>query len=190
MEKRSRLSDNVVPDMRYSQTRSKTIAETSNTSNRSSTADSARYKPVLAAFSQSNYNTGSKSGSKMSLRFSRIGHIASGLHDMAIPNASTDMSVTESTRERQDYYDYLSNQQRHTGSNFILKLDSADMIYTTPQIKVKIVGPYVFGDKIGKGAFGKVKEGLCSETLQRVAIKILNKKRLRKVPRGVETTLR
>lgn len=100
-------------------------------------------------------------------------------------------SESESTKERQDYYSYLENQQRHNHSNFIIKMDSADMVYTAPQhIKVKIVGPYVFGDKIGKGAFGKVKEGLCSETLQRVAIKILSKKRLRKVPRGIQTTLR
>jgi len=40
------------------------------------------------------------------------------------------------------------------------------------------------------GSFGKVKEGICSETLQRVAIKIINKKRLRRIPNGIENVLR
>ncbi|KAI8840623.1 hypothetical protein BJ741DRAFT_646816 [Chytriomyces cf. hyalinus JEL632] len=61
--------------------------------------------------------------------------------------------------------------------------------YGTPETVVKIIGPYILGDQIGKGAYGKVNEGLCSQTLQRVAIKIINKKRLRKIPNGVENAL-
>ncbi|KAJ3268391.1 Serine/threonine-protein kinase stk11, partial [Blyttiomyces sp. JEL0837] len=67
---------------------------------------------------------------------------------------------------------------------------SADIVYGNDAPTVKIIGPYLLGEKIGKGAFGKVKEGLCTETLQRVAVKIINKKRLRKVPNGVENALR
>ncbi|KAI8613350.1 kinase-like domain-containing protein [Chytriomyces sp. MP71] len=89
----------------------------------------------------------------------------------------------------QDYYDYVLLNQRHASSNFITKIGSADLDYGEPQTIVKIIGPYVMGDQIGKGAYGKVKEGLCSETLQRVAIKIINKKRLRKIPNGVENAL-
>lgn len=55
---------------------------------------------------------------------------------------------------------------------------------------VKMIGPYLLGDQIGKGAYGKVKEALCSETLQRSAIKIINKKRLRKIQNGVEGVVR
>ncbi|KAI9323914.1 hypothetical protein DFJ73DRAFT_875011 [Zopfochytrium polystomum] len=74
------------------------------------------------------------------------------------------------SRENQDYYDYLMLAQRHASSNFIHKIGSNEII--------------------GRGAFGKVKEGLCTETLQRVAVKIINKKRLRKVPNGIENALR
>ncbi|KAJ3084332.1 Serine/threonine-protein kinase stk11 [Rhizoclosmatium hyalinum] len=91
--------------------------------------------------------------------------------------------------ENPDYYDYVMLSQRHASSNFITKLGSQDIDYGTPETIVKIIGPYVMGEQIGKGAYGKVKEGLCSETLQRVAIKIINKKRLRKIPNGVENAL-
>ncbi|KAJ3411150.1 Serine/threonine-protein kinase stk11 [Chytridiales sp. JEL 0842] len=92
--------------------------------------------------------------------------------------------------ENPEYYEYLLISQRHASSNFITKLDSADIVYPTESAPVKVIGPYVLGDKIGKGSFGKVKEGICSETLQRVAIKIINKKRLRKIQNGVENVLR
>ncbi|KAH6576453.1 hypothetical protein BASA62_001374 [Batrachochytrium salamandrivorans] len=44
--------------------------------------------------------------------------------------------------------------------------------------------------KLGKGAFGKVKEGICSETLQRIAVKIIGRKRLKKAQNGLENTIR
>jgi hypothetical protein len=98
--------------------------------------------------------------------------------------------IDEGYRDNPDYYEYLLLSQRHASSNFITKLDSADVVYPTEAAPVKVIGPYVLGDKIGKGSFGKVKEGLCSETLQRVAVKIINKKRLRKVQHGIENVLR
>ncbi|KAI9351991.1 kinase-like domain-containing protein [Obelidium mucronatum] len=91
--------------------------------------------------------------------------------------------------DNQEYYDYVMLSQRHASSNFITKIGSGEIDYGTPETVVKIIGPYVMGEQIGKGAYGKVKEGLCSETLQRVAIKIINKKRLRKIPNGVENAL-
>ncbi|KAJ3070937.1 Serine/threonine-protein kinase STK11 [Podochytrium sp. JEL0797] len=91
--------------------------------------------------------------------------------------------------ENPEYYDYVMLSQRHASSNFITKIGSGEIDYGTPETVIKIIGPYVMGDQIGKGAYGKVKEGLCAETLQRVAIKIINKKRLRKIPNGVENAL-
>jgi serine/threonine protein kinase len=63
-------------------------------------------------------------------------------------------------------------------------------VYENKAAEIKFVGTYLLGNKIGKGAVGKVKEGVCSESLRRVAVKILNKKRLKKVPHGVENTIR
>ena len=89
-----------------------------------------------------------------------------------------------------DYYDYLLLCQRHASQNFIIKMESSELVYANATPTVKIIGPYILGGKIGKGSFGKVKEGLCSETLRRVAVKIINKKRLRKIQNGVENVLR
>ncbi|KAJ3126392.1 Serine/threonine-protein kinase STK11 [Nowakowskiella sp. JEL0407] len=103
----------------------------------------------------------------------------------------SDIGATEdSYRNNPEYYEYLMLCQRHASSNFIHKIDSAEVVWQEKAVNVKMIGPYLLGDQIGKGAFGKVKEGLCSETLQRVAIKIINKKRLRKVPNGVENVHR
>ncbi|KAJ3347222.1 Serine/threonine-protein kinase stk11 [Entophlyctis luteolus] len=88
-----------------------------------------------------------------------------------------------------EYYDYVMLSQRHASSNFITKIGSGEIDYGTQKTVVKVIGPYIMGNQIGKGAYGKVKEGICSQTLQRVAIKIINKKRLRKIPNGVEHAL-
>ncbi|KXS21072.1 kinase-like protein [Gonapodya prolifera JEL478] len=93
-------------------------------------------------------------------------------------------------RANPDYYEYLLQNQRVASSQFIQKMDSNDIIWRNEETVVKMIGPYILGDKIGKGSFGKVKEGICTETLQRVAVKIINKKRLRKVAYGVENTIR
>ncbi|KAJ3103889.1 Serine/threonine-protein kinase stk11 [Phlyctochytrium bullatum] len=103
---------------------------------------------------------------------------------------STVGPIDESYRDNTDYYEYLLLCQRHASSNFIQKIDSSEVVYGPQETKVKIIGPYLLGDQIGKGAFGKVKEGLCTDTLQRVAVKIINKKRLRKMQNGIENVLR
>ena len=89
-----------------------------------------------------------------------------------------------------EYFHYLMHQQRHSSSNFIQKIDSSEIVWRTEENVIKMIGSYMLGDQIGKGSFGKVKEGICSERLQRVAIKIVNKKRLRKVTNGVESMIR
>ncbi|KAI8843620.1 kinase-like domain-containing protein [Chytridium lagenaria] len=103
---------------------------------------------------------------------------------------STVGPIDDSYRDNPDYYEYLLLCQRHASSNFIQKIDSSEVVYGPQETVVKVIGPYVLGDQIGKGAFGKVKEGLCTDTLQRVAVKIINKKRLRKMQNGIENVLR
>ncbi|KAJ1554756.1 Serine/threonine-protein kinase stk11, partial [Cladochytrium tenue] len=126
-----------------------------------------------------------------SLRYRRPGAASrSKLDDTAAPSDGTSAPRTAS-RAALDYYEYLQLAQRHASSNFIHRIASADLAYAdAAPVKIKSVGPYLLGAKIGKGAFAKVKEGVCIETLQRVAVKIINKRRLRRVPNGVENTLR
>ncbi|KAJ3154983.1 Serine/threonine-protein kinase stk11 [Geranomyces michiganensis] len=103
---------------------------------------------------------------------------------------STVGAIEDTYRTNPEYYEYLLLAQRHASSNFIHKMDSSEVVWKTESAKTKMIGRYLLADQIGKGAFGKVKEGLCSETLQRVAVKIINKKRLRKMPGGVESAIR
>ncbi|VDK49079.1 unnamed protein product [Anisakis simplex] len=59
--------------------------------------------------------------------------------------------------------------------------------------KPKILNGYLFGDTIGEGSYGKVKEVLEECTLVRRAVKIIKAARLRKIPNGranVEQELR
>ncbi|ORX56610.1 kinase-like protein [Piromyces finnis] len=101
------------------------------------------------------------------------------------------INTLENTKKAtSEYISYLLLCQKHSSSNFIHKIDSKEILWNDESIVVKMIGPYILGDSIGKGSFGKVKEGICSETLQRVAIKIINKKRLRRIPNGIENVLR
>ncbi|KAI9143865.1 kinase-like domain-containing protein [Paraphysoderma sedebokerense] len=88
-----------------------------------------------------------------------------------------------------DYFTYLLSR-KFSSSNFIQKMDSRDVVFGMETKEAKMVGPYMMGELIGRGSYGKVKEGLCSETLQRVAFKIANHKRLRKIPNGLENVTR
>ncbi|TPX36101.1 hypothetical protein SeMB42_g07104 [Synchytrium endobioticum] len=105
-------------------------------------------------------------------------------------NVSDVGPMDDSYRQNPEYYEYLMLCQRHASMNFITKIASADLVYDDEGLKAKMVGPYLLGDQIGKGSFGKVKEGLCSETLQRVAVKVINKKRLRKLATGIDNIIR
>ncbi|XP_021693314.1 serine/threonine-protein kinase stk11 [Aedes aegypti] len=68
--------------------------------------------------------------------------------------------------------------------NIFNRVNSADIIYQARQKKCKLVGKYVMGDVLGEGSYGKVKEVLDSETLGRMAVKILTKRKLRRIPNG------
>ena len=87
-------------------------------------------------------------------------------------------------------YEYMIRSSRHDSSNFIHKIASSEIVYQAQSVQPKMIGRFLLGGKIGKGAFAKVKEGVCSETLERVAVKIISRKRIKKVPNGVENVLR
>lgn len=70
------------------------------------------------------------------------------------------------------------------------RVDSAEIIYKKKKPKCKMVGKYVMGDILGEGSYGKVKEVLDSETLDRRAVKILTKRKLRRIPNGEENVQR
>lgn len=48
----------------------------------------------------------------------------------------------------------------------------------------KVLNGYLFGEAIGEGSYGKVKEVLEQNTLVRRAVKIIKEARLRKIPNG------
>lgn len=55
--------------------------------------------------------------------------------------------------------------------------------------RAKFVGSYLFGDAIGQGSYGKVKECLDRRNLCRRAVKIMQRRRLRKTPHGEQMAL-
>jgi hypothetical protein len=69
-------------------------------------------------------------------------------------------------------------------SNFIHKMDSQDLFFTKDLIKT--FGDYLMGGLIGRGSFAKVKEGLNIDSLQRVAIKIISKRRMKRMISNVK----
>jgi serine/threonine protein kinase len=56
--------------------------------------------------------------------------------------------------------------------------------------KPKILHGYLFGETLGEGSYGKVKEVLQEETLVRRAVKIIKTSRLRKIPNGAQNVER
>ncbi|KAK3852718.1 hypothetical protein Pcinc_040707 [Petrolisthes cinctipes] len=72
----------------------------------------------------------------------------------------------------------------------IQRIDSSEIIYCPPKRKYKLVGKYVIGDILGEGSYGKVKECLDSDTLQRRAVKIMKRKTLRRIPNGDQNVQR
>ena len=68
---------------------------------------------------------------------------------------------------------------------FFHRVDSTELVYKSHVKHAKFVGDrYIMGDMLGEGSYGKVKECLDSENLMRLAVKILKRKKLRKIPNG------
>eukprot|EP00186_Timspurckia_oligopyrenoides_P003070 CAMPEP_0182441804 /NCGR_PEP_ID=MMETSP1172-20130603/804_1 /TAXON_ID=708627 /ORGANISM="Timspurckia oligopyrenoides, Strain CCMP3278" /LENGTH=359 /DNA_ID=CAMNT_0024636353 /DNA_START=46 /DNA_END=1125 /DNA_ORIENTATION=- len=57
-------------------------------------------------------------------------------------------------------------------------------------VKPKVVGHYLLGVKLGEGAHAKVKEGMDEQTLRIVAVKIVDKRFLAKMPGGLDNIQR
>ena len=70
------------------------------------------------------------------------------------------------------------------GMMAIHRVDSRDVVFDNKPKRVKILGKYVMGEKLGDGSYAKVKEAIDSETLCRRAIKIMKRKKLKKIPNG------
>lgn len=64
------------------------------------------------------------------------------------------------------------------------RADSIEIVYPDKPDKVKQIGRYILGDKIGEGSYSKVKEAIDNQTLERRAIKIMKRQRLKKIPNG------
>lgn len=77
--------------------------------------------------------------------------------------------------------DEIAQIDLQTISNFQFnKIPSEEIIYQKKE-KIKMIGKYVMGDKLGEGSYGKVKEVLDTESLCRRAVKV------RKNPNESET---
>lgn len=74
--------------------------------------------------------------------------------------------------------------------NFFHRVDSAEIVYQHRRKRAKLVGKYLFGDMLGEGSYGKVKEVLDTENLCRRAVKILKRKKLRRIPNGEQNVQR
>lgn len=57
-------------------------------------------------------------------------------------------------------------------------------ITAQPRPQYKIIHDWLFGSVLGEGSYAKVKEVLHTQTLERAAVKIIKKRRLRKIPNG------
>lgn len=51
------------------------------------------------------------------------------------------------------------------------RIPSEEILYQKKE-KIKMIGKYVMGDKLGEGSYGKVKELMDTETLCRRAVKV------------------
>lgn len=66
----------------------------------------------------------------------------------------------------------------------------SDLFIYQKDLRPKYVGRYLIGDLIGEGSYSKVKEIIDSETLERRAMKIMKRQRLKKIPNGEENVKR
>ncbi|XP_030565758.1 serine/threonine-protein kinase STK11 [Drosophila novamexicana] len=89
-----------------------------------------------------------------------------------------------------DAIDALDRVTLDIGNMFFNRVDSQDIIYQQKKKNIKMVGKYVMGDVLGEGSYGKVKEAMNSENLCRLAVKILTKRKLRRIPNGEQNVTR
>jgi len=97
-----------------------------------------------------------------------------------------------------DQYDHDStsaqwNDFMNSNDDFlpnIIRIDSAEIIYT-PDTHASFIGDkYLKGDLLGEGSYSKVKEVLDIDTLCRRAVKIVKCRKIRKIPNGLANVKR
>ncbi|KAK5582512.1 hypothetical protein RB653_004097 [Dictyostelium firmibasis] len=87
----------------------------------------------------------------------------------------------------------VEQQQPSYTSNFIIHLNENEdngISYRSRKSSPKLVKHYILGEVLGEGAYGKVKDGMDSFTQKRVAVKILKRARLKKIPGGEASVLK
>lgn len=102
----------------------------------------------------------------------------------------------------------LCQEQIHIGNNFendeelniegggetviFQQVESLDRLFVEGREKPPkfINGRYLISTQLGQGSYGKVKEILDTYTLQRKAVKIMNKQKLKKIPNGEQNALK
>ena len=109
------------------------------------------------------------------------------------------LAIKKLDRNSFEYYDNNNNNNNNNnddddyfeqndifgaGDTFFKKVDSLEI--QKPK-RAKIISGYLFGESIGEGSYGKVKECLDTRDLSRRAVKIINLKTIsRKIPNGLQ----
>ena len=70
------------------------------------------------------------------------------------------------------------------------RVASTEIIYRNKRKHWKVVGRYIFGDLLGEGSYGKVKECMDKDTLERRAVKIFKRRKLRRKLNGEQNLQR
>ncbi|KAF2070839.1 hypothetical protein CYY_007843 [Polysphondylium violaceum] len=86
-----------------------------------------------------------------------------------------------------------SGGESSNGSNLFIHLrenEQDGISYRKRTAPPKLVKHYILGEVLGEGAYGKVKDGMDSFTQKRVAVKILKRARLKKIPGGEASVLK
>jgi serine/threonine protein kinase len=73
---------------------------------------------------------------------------------------------------------------REDTPSFIKKLDSSEIKYQNKSDKPKVLRQYILGRSLGSGSYGKVREGIDPQSMQRIAVKIIDRKKILKMTGG------
>ncbi|VDM95121.1 unnamed protein product [Thelazia callipaeda] len=107
-------------------------------------------------------------------------------NSLAGPSSSgLEKPVVEFSSDCSPDYDAVLNSVFADGNRLFNPLSSDAFVEEVfVEKKPKILNGYLFGEGIGEGSYGKVKEVLEQNTLVRRAVKIIKEARLRKIPNG------
>ena len=90
--------------------------------------------------------------------------------------------------------DDVTRQDNEGGSDFIFQqvesLDNLFVEHGRDKPPKFINERYLLGSQLGQGSYGKVKQVLDTFTLQKLAVKIMNKQKLKKIPNGEQNALK